>query len=123
MSDALPAHTGSQERSATGMRSARRCPRLKHQEAIVAGARNVPLRRSYLYVRRAAPPTVFLSPRQPLPRWSVMCAIRRDYQRHRLSQETVYSTTAPHATSHATTNPLHGAHDVLRDCDVASCTQ
>ncbi|KAJ7114384.1 hypothetical protein C8R44DRAFT_881230 [Mycena epipterygia] len=33
--DALPAHTGSQTRGATGMRSARRRPRLKHQEAIV----------------------------------------------------------------------------------------
>ncbi|KAJ7820948.1 hypothetical protein B0H14DRAFT_1339373 [Mycena olivaceomarginata] len=37
--DALPSHTGSQARSATGMCSARRRPHLKHQEAIVAGAR------------------------------------------------------------------------------------
>ncbi|KAJ7808364.1 hypothetical protein B0H13DRAFT_2385869 [Mycena leptocephala] len=36
----------------------------------------------------------------------------------RLSQGTVYSTTTPRAISHATTNPLHAARDVLRDYDV-----
>jgi hypothetical protein len=48
-------------------------------------------------------------------------AICRDYQRHRLSQGIVYSTTALRVTAHATTNPLHAARDVLRDCDVTSC--
>ncbi|KAF8194857.1 hypothetical protein K438DRAFT_1968797 [Mycena galopus ATCC 62051] len=74
----------------------------------------VPLWRSYPHVHRAAPPTPFLPPRQSPPRWSVACAIRRHYHRHRLSQGTVYSTTAPRTISHATTTPLHAARDILR---------
>ncbi|KAJ7862755.1 hypothetical protein B0H14DRAFT_3610774 [Mycena olivaceomarginata] len=44
---------------------------------------------------------------------SVACAIRGDYQRHRLTQGTVYSTTTPRAISHATMNPLHAARNVF----------
>ncbi|KAF8195159.1 hypothetical protein K438DRAFT_2017207 [Mycena galopus ATCC 62051] len=60
-------------RGATGMHSARRRPRLNHQEAIVAHSRR--------------------PPRQSPLRWSVISAIRRDYQRRRLSQGTVSSAT------------------------------
>ncbi|KAJ7804523.1 hypothetical protein B0H14DRAFT_3883394 [Mycena olivaceomarginata] len=78
-------------RGATGMPSARRRPRLTHQEAIVAHPR-----RSYLHVRHAAPPTAFLPPQSP-PRWSVACAIHRDYQRHRGP-----STAPPHRARYPT---------------------
>jgi hypothetical protein len=82
--------------------------------------RDVPPRRSYPHVRRAPPPTASLPPHQSPPRWSVACAICRDYQRHRLSWWTLYSTATPRAITHATTKPLHAARDVLRDCDIAS---
>jgi hypothetical protein len=44
-----------------------------------------------------------------------MCAIRRDYQRRRLSQATL------RATGHATTNSLRAESDILRNCDATSC--
>jgi hypothetical protein len=74
--------------------------------------RGPPSAASHPHVRRAAPPTAFLP-----SRWTVAYVIRRDYQRRWLSQGTVYSTTTPYPIPHATTNPLHAACDVLRDCD------
>ncbi|KAF8175036.1 hypothetical protein K438DRAFT_1979920 [Mycena galopus ATCC 62051] len=79
---------------------------------LLSRVRDVPLWRSYPHVHRAAPPTPSLPSRQSLPRWSVTCNIRRDYQRQRLSH--LYSTTTPRAISHATTNPLHAARDERR---------
>ncbi|KAF8182169.1 hypothetical protein K438DRAFT_2020960 [Mycena galopus ATCC 62051] len=106
--DALPAHTRSQTRSANSI--TRRRPLLKdkklwsHTVTSLRGA-------AILHVRRAAPPTAFLSPRQSPPRRSVACAIRRatsgaDYHRGP-------STLQYHNTAHATTNPLHAACDVI----------
>jgi hypothetical protein len=95
-------------RNATGMCGARRRTRLKHQK-LSPRTRGPPSAASYPHVRRAEPPTAFLPPRQPPPRRSVACAIRRHYQRHRLAQGTVYNTTTPRAISHATRNTLHAA--------------
>ncbi|KAJ7724696.1 hypothetical protein B0H14DRAFT_3899976 [Mycena olivaceomarginata] len=81
--------------------------RIYSTKKLPSRTRNVPLRR---VTPTSAPP----------PRRNVACAIRRDYQRHRLSLETVYSTTTLRVIAHATTNPLHAACDVLRDCDVTS---
>jgi hypothetical protein len=96
--------------------------RIRIPKRLSSRTRDVPPRRNCLQARRAAPPAAFPSPRQSTPRWSVMCTIRRDYQRRRLSQGTVYSTpTTLRATGHATTNPLRAESDVLRHCDATSC--
>ncbi|KAJ7795657.1 hypothetical protein B0H14DRAFT_3888104 [Mycena olivaceomarginata] len=58
--------------------------RLQIPKRLSSRTRDVPPRRNYLQVRRAAPPTAIPSPRQSPPRWSVTCAIRRDYQRRHL---------------------------------------
>ncbi|KAJ7023524.1 hypothetical protein C8F04DRAFT_180931 [Mycena alexandri] len=102
-SDALPARTGSQTRSATGMRGARR---LKHHDQ---EARRVPLRRSSPYVRRAGPSTARLPRVWRMPSTGTKAVAG-------------LGSSTPHMVSHATTNALHGAHNVLRNCDVASCT-
>ncbi|KAJ7748230.1 hypothetical protein B0H14DRAFT_3167122 [Mycena olivaceomarginata] len=85
----LPRPTALPARHSTS--SASKSPRLSSR------TRDVPPRRNYL---------------QSPPRWSVTCAIRRDYQRRRLSQGTVYSTTTLRATGHATTNSLRAESDV-----------
>ncbi|KAF8173493.1 hypothetical protein K438DRAFT_133367 [Mycena galopus ATCC 62051] len=63
---------------------ARRRPHLNHQEALVAHSHRPP-RRNYLQVRRGAPATAGLAPRQSQPRWSMTRTIRRDNQGRQLA--------------------------------------
>ncbi|KAF8195164.1 hypothetical protein K438DRAFT_1968495 [Mycena galopus ATCC 62051] len=77
--------------------------RVSTTKTLSSRTRNVPPRRNYLQVCRAAPTTAFLA--RPAP------AVAED----------IYSTTTLRAIVHATPDPLRAARHVLRDWDVTSC--